>query len=152
MSAKNYRDNVCAVIRRVTDNSVCVFHRKGFHESKGWQFPQGGVDSQKDLISELKRELLEEIGTDAVVVITISPHTYYYNFPENITPRYKNYTGQKQRWILVELQQDESVISFNGIDAEFDAYQWVTPKEAVHQIVGFKKDVYQRALSDLKLL
>ena len=147
-----YRDNVCAVIRRKSDNSVLIFHRKGCPETKGWQFPQGGIDVSKDLIQELKRELLEEIGTDDVSVIAISPGVYAYNFPKGASIRHKGYSGQKQRWVLIELKSDESVISFKNENAEFDAWQWTSPREAVAGVVGFKKDVYQKGLNDLGLL
>jgi len=152
VSAKRYRDNVCAVIRGKSGNSVCLFHRKNFPPDAGWQFPQGGIDTQKDIIDELKRELREEIGTDNISVIALSPHIYYYDFPAGVENKHSGYCGQMQRWVLVELQNDEIEIIFYGDDAEFDAYQWVAPQEAVDRIVPFKKDVYIKALHDFKLL
>ena len=146
-----YRDNVCAVIRRKSDNSVLIFHRKGCPETKGWQFPQGGIDVNKDLIWELKRELLEEIGTDDVAIIAISRRVYTYKFPKGASIKHKGYSGQKQRWVLIELKRDESVISFKNEDAEFDAYQWVSPKRAIVGVVNFKKAVYKQGLKDLGL-
>jgi len=148
-----YRDNVCAVIRKKSDNSVLICHRKGFPKNSGWQFPQGGIDKQKNILEELKRELREEIGTDNVSVITINPHAYQYDFPEDIYIKYGNkYRGQKQRWALITFNADESEINFNNINAEFDAFKWVPPQEALSGIVDFKKKVYQQGLHDLGLL
>lgn len=152
MSPKKYRDSVCAVIRKKTGSSVLIFHRKGSSEHTGWQFPQGGIDIEKDLIEELKRELREEIGTDDISVIKVSRNTYKYNFPEGIPVKHKQYQGQKQRWVLVELNTDENAIHFDDAGAEFDAYQWIPPQKAVIEVIDFKKNVYKKALSDFGLI
>ena len=152
MSIKKYRDNVCAVIRDASGNSVLIFHRKGLPNDTGWQFPQGGIDSKKDLIEELRRELREEIGTDAISVIKISPNIYTYDFPDDLPLKHSQYCGQKQRWVLVELNSGENAIHFNNTDAEFDAYRSISPREAIVEVIDFKKDVYKLALSDLGLI
>jgi putative (di)nucleoside polyphosphate hydrolase len=147
-----YRDNVCAVIRRRTDSSVLFCHRKGFPKESGWQFPQGGIDTRKNLIDELKRELLEEIGTDDIDVLLISPNMYRYNFPEGIDCRHDKYRGQQQRWVLAVLNSEDTEISFMGENAEFDDFEWVSPEDVLERIVDFKKDVYEKALKDLGIL
>jgi len=143
---------VCAVIRRKTDNSVLFCHRKGYSEDEGWQFPQGGIDITKDLIEELKRELLEEIGTDDITVIYISPYRYIYKFSEDCISPIQGYDGQQQQWVLVEFNKDEIEISFIGAEQEFDAYKWVSPEYAYKTIVEFKKEVYYKGLRDLGLI
>ncbi len=148
----SYRNNVCAVIRKKPDNSVLICHRKNYPENEGWQFPQGGIDINLDFISELKRELFEEIGNDDIKIISISTNTYKYDYPAEIQPKYGNYSGQQQRWVLAEFNNDNTHPVFNGEKAEFDDFKWVTPAEALFKIVKFKKDVYQRALSDLGIL
>jgi putative (di)nucleoside polyphosphate hydrolase len=149
---KIYRFNVCAVIRRDSDDSVLFCHRKNASSASGWQFPQGGIDPQKDLIEELKRELREEIGTDCISVCTITSKYYYYDFPDSIA-HVKNgiaYHGQQQRWVYAILESEEN-ISIDDSD-EFDSYRWIKPHEAIALIVDFKKKVYRQALSDLGLL
>ena len=152
MSIKKYRDNVCAVIRYTTGNSVLIFHRKGLPGDTGWQFPQGGVDCKKDLIEELKRELREEIGTDDISVIKVSPYTYTYDFPDDLPHKHNQYCGQKQKWVLVELNSGENAIHFSRTNAEFDAFRSVSPQEAIVEVIDFKRGVYKRALSDLGLI
>ena len=153
MGGKKYRPNVCAVIKRKIDTSILFCHRKGFEPDKGWQFPQGGIDTQKNLIDELKRELLEEIGTNDIVVIRILPKHYYYDFPLDLkNVKYNNYKGQKQKWVFVELQEDNFQLPVQNDTAEFDDYQWIKPYEAIARIVEFKKEVYKQALNDLKLV
>jgi putative (di)nucleoside polyphosphate hydrolase len=149
---KKYRDNVCAVIRKKTDNSVCIFHRKGYPAETGWQFPQGGIDADRDLIEEMKRELKEEIGTDEVTVIRVSAQRYRYDFPSGVSAKYKAYQGQEQTWILVELIDETFPFVFIGDDVEFDLYQWVTPLEAIKRIVDFKKRIYREALKELRVI
>jgi putative (di)nucleoside polyphosphate hydrolase len=152
MKTPLYRDNVCAVIR-APDGSVFVGHRRGFPLDKGWQFPQGGIDPAIDLIDELKRELREEIGNNRIRVVQISPATYVYNYPESILPRKKGYTGQRQRWVLCEFLDSDPVIRMDREEEpEFDGFRWVDPQDALAHCVGFKKEVYERALKDLGLL
>ena len=76
-----YRPNVCIAIKKPGTDVFLLCHRKGFPPEEGWQFPQGGLRGKSDLISEMRRELLEEIGTDSVKVIKVSPRTYSYEFP-----------------------------------------------------------------------
>ena len=151
----SYRENVCAVIR--DGNSVFLCHRLGFDQNLGWQFPQGGIDininSDDDLVLELKRELLEEIGTDNVKIIKISPNRYKYDFPKEVINKFPKYTGQVQRWVLCEFLEHPPNINFNTTShPEFDSFQWVTPKKAVENIVNFKQKVYRNALGNLGLL
>jgi len=152
MNTLIYRDNVCAVIR-AADGRVLVGHRNGFPQEKGWQFPQGGIDPAIDLADELKRELREEIGNDRVKVVAISKETYIYNYPKSILPKKKGFAGQRQRWVLCEFFDNDPIVRLDGeVEPEFDGYRWVSPKEAFALCVGFKKEVYGQALSDLGLL
>lgn len=149
---KKYRSNICAVIRRNSDNSVLFFHRKGMAYSEGWQFPQGGIDCNKDPIEELKRELREEIGTDSITIISMSKRTYRYDFPEDLKSKLSMYQGQEQKWVLAELNPADTVINVHTKDAEFDTYKWVSPLDVIDEIVDFKRDVYRDALSDFDLI
>lgn len=117
---------------------------------EGWQFPQGGRKEDSSLIDDLRRELCEEIGTDSIEVLQISPKTYFYDFPPEAEHK-RRYVGQQQQWVLVRLK-DEKGIHFDHEPREFDRYQWVTPEEALERIVPFKKEVYRNALRDLELL
>ena len=145
------RPNVCVVVKKRGTDEILLCHRRGFLPGEGWQFPQGGIDESIDLVDELKRELREEIGTDAVAVKKFSSRYYSYIFPQKAQSTHPGFTGQRQRWALVELE-DDVPIRFDFQPAEFDAYQWATPAHAVEQIVDFKKEIYREALSDLGLL
>lgn len=146
-----YRDNVCAVLRGVGGSEVLICHRSGFSPEEGWQFPQGGIDRKKDIIDELKRELREEIGVDDISVIRIAPGHYKYDFPPSARKSRPGYSGQTQQWVLAELDR-ECEINLGGKTAEFDDFRWVSPKEAMDRVVGFKREVYKQALRALGLI
>ena len=150
----SYRDNVCAVIGPRAGDSVLICHRIGSPPHEGWQFPQGGIDPEADLIEEMKRELLEEIGTDRVAVERIAPGLYRYEYPGKLLHKKRGHVGQQQRWVYARLLDDPSVICFDATDhpPEFDAWRWAHPAEALELCVPFKKQVYLQALSDLGLI
>jgi putative (di)nucleoside polyphosphate hydrolase len=144
-----YRQNVCIAIRKEGSDLFLVCHRKGFSPDTGWQFPQGGLHEGEDLISEMRRELREEIGTDNVKVVAVAPKKYAYAFPPGVIRRSGNYEGQTQQWVLAEFSGRDSEISFNRKPAEFDAFDWVTAATVLDKIVDFKKDVYFEAMQDM---
>ena len=152
MTEVRFRPNVCIVIKKKGSDLFLICHRKAFPDESGWQFPQGGIDKNADLVSEMKRELREEIGTDDVTVLKISSQPYTYNFPPGIQNHHPGYSGQTQRWVLVELDVEDSKINFSHEPAEFDAFQWVSASYILSKIVDFKKQIYLRAMHDLGLL
>ena len=152
MAEVRYRPNVCIAIKKAGSDKLLVCHRKAFPRELGWQFPQGGIDKNIDLVSEMRRELREEIGTDEVTVKKISSQLYSYNFPPEIHSHHPGFGGQVQQWVLAELNADDLKINFSHEPAEFDAFQWVSAHEVLNKIVDFKKKVYIRALQDLGLL
>jgi putative (di)nucleoside polyphosphate hydrolase len=143
------RQNVCVAVRKTGSDLFLVCHRKGFPPVRGWQFPQGGLHKGEDLISGMKRELLEEIGTDDIEVVAIAPKKYTYAFPPGTARRHGNYTGQTQQWVLAEFSGLDSEIKFDRMPAEFDAFEWVTAATVLDRIVDFKKNVYAEAMQDM---
>ncbi|ERP30957.1 RNA pyrophosphohydrolase [Chitinivibrio alkaliphilus] len=149
----DYRPNVCAVILHpMRDDAVLLCHRKDFLMEQGWQFPQGGYDEDKDLIEEMKRELREEISTDAVEVLQMSAEEYFYAFPSSSHPKRDRYLGQRQRWVLCRFVGQESDISVETKVPEFDEWKWASPHEAARSIVEFKKTNYYAALREFGLI
>ncbi len=146
-----YRPNVCAVILHQDGTRVLFCHRIGFRMDEGWQFPQGGYDPELDLIDEMKRELREEITSDAVEIIKISKVEYPYDFPNRANNR-RGYVGQRQTWVLCQLVGSENAISVHTETAEFDQWLWVKPMDAVNRVVEFKREIYKNALIELGVL
>lgn len=157
MSTQNYnydeyRPNVCAVILDQDGTRVLLCHRISFRLDEGWQFPQGGYDINLDLIDEMRRELREEISSDAVEVIRISESQYFYDFPNRSYQSRGGYRGQRQTWVLCQLVGSDNAINVNTEEAEFDQWIWADPIDAVHRVVDFKRDNYKNALIELGVL
>ncbi len=157
---KRYRPNVCGVLTDDARARVLVFRRTaptiGEHS---WQFPQGGLDEGEAPLDGLLRELKEEIGTRDVEVLAALPRPIRYDFPPDVQdwlaardPEKSVFQGQEQSWFLLRLRGGTEAINFDHQPAEFDAFRWVPPPEAVELVVPFKKDAYRAGLAELGLL
>lgn len=121
----------------------------------GWQFPQGGIKANESLEDALFRELDEEVGlaADEVEVLHQTADWLHYRLPKNFIRYNKDplCIGQKQKWFLLGLEADESRITLSSSgQPEFDDWRWVSYWYPVNQVVEFKRDVYRRALEELK--
>ncbi|MBD3241426.1 MAG: NUDIX domain-containing protein [Chitinivibrionales bacterium] len=152
VAAPQYRKGVCIVLRRQTGTKVLVCHRINSPPDLGWQFPQGGVHDGVPLLDEARRELREEIGTDDVRAVAHTRRVYCYDIPVQSRRPGSPYVGQCHRWVLAYLLADDSAIRFTHEPAEFDAFRWVEPHEALERIVAFKREAYEGALTELGLV
>ena len=144
-----YRANVCMVI---VNQSGQVFWAKRAREN-AWQFPQVGIDAKESTEAALFRELREETGLSgsSVDIIAVTRHWYRYRLPRRMLKnRSSTFVGQKQKWFLLRFKGDEGEfdLDYSG-SPEFDGWQWVSYWYPVSQIVGFKKNVYAKALKEL---
>lgn len=159
-SPPRLRPNVCAVLTDAERQRVLVFHRvDGVVGEHRWQFPQGGVKPGETPEVALRRELREEIGTDAVELLKALPEPIAYLFPPEVLAALRRqdvakarYVGQSQHWFLGLLPAGTDAIHFNHEPREFDAFEWVTPAEALARVVPFKQAAYRRALGAFGLL
>lgn len=146
-----YRANVGIVIMN-DDRQVFIGGRAG---ARGWQFPQGGIRRGERPEDALYRELAEEVGLrqGQVEVIASTQDWLSYRLPpqfvrRNSSPRC---IGQKQRWFLLRLGVEDSVLRFDSTEQppEFDRWRWVEWWDPVHDVIYFKRDVYVQALREL---
>jgi len=157
---KPLRRNVCIVLTDPAEAQVLVFRRVEWRTFPNpWQFPQGGLERDETPEQGLLRELDEEIGTNAVDVLRNAPRPIVYEWPPEIAAtltgdrsKLAKYRGQEQHWFLGRLRNGPSDIHFNNQPAEFDAFEWVTPQEALDRAVPFKRQAYEAGLRALGLL
>jgi putative (di)nucleoside polyphosphate hydrolase len=157
---KPLRRNVCAVIAEGEPPRVLVFRRVEWPTFPNpWQFPQGGLEPGESPEQGLRRELREEIGTNDVEVLLQAPQPVVYEWPPDVMagmavdhPKLARFRGQEQYWFLVRLHSGTDAIRFDHQPAEFDAFAWLTPWQALQRVVEFKRQAYRKGLNLLGLL
>lgn len=143
-----YRKNVGVVV--FNQDKKVLLCKRADSKFAHWQFPQGGIEPQEDVLSAAKRELCEETGLCSVEFVAQTEAPFRYDFPPEILENHKRkgifHAGQDQWWVLFYFAGDEAEIDFctNPQEIEFDAFEWVDMTEAVRRIVEFKKEVYRQ--------
>jgi putative (di)nucleoside polyphosphate hydrolase len=150
---QGYRPNVGIVLCNAR-NDVFWARRAG---RDGWQFPQGGIKSHESAEDALYRELYEEVGLarEHVTVLGRTRDWMHYDIPNDYLRRTPQgvFRGQKQIWFLLRLVGcDDDVCLERANRPEFDAWRWTGYWSVLDHIILFKRDVYQRALTELEPL
>ncbi|WP_019644993.1 RNA pyrophosphohydrolase [Novispirillum itersonii] len=136
----------CAGIMLVNaDNKVFVARRIDTDQD-AWQMPQGGIDSGENPRDAARRELLEEIGTNAADLLAETDDWLYYDLPQDLIGKVwkGRYRGQMQKWFLMRFTGQDHDITLETEHPEFDAWQWVPLADVPRLIVPFKRDIYQQ--------
>lgn len=146
-----FRPNVAIVVMR-EDQRVLWARRTN---SDGWQFPQGGMNTDETPEEAMYRELFEETGLAPghVDILATTPGWLRYRLPR----RYQRHNnrplciGQKQVWFLLRLLADESEIRLDATsEPEFSDYRWVDFWYPPDNVIAFKQRVYNQALKLLE--
>jgi putative (di)nucleoside polyphosphate hydrolase len=145
-----YRPNVGIVLMKPDGR---LFWARRVHRD-GWQFPQGGMNSDETPLEAMYRELREETGLlpEHVEVLGATPGWLRYRLPSRAIRRHDRLVciGQKQVWFLLKLTGDESALQLDLTDKpEFDHWRWVDFWYPVEHVVTFKREVYWSALRHL---
>lgn len=145
---QRYRPNVGVVLfnrrgkaffgRRISDFADFGEDKDAFR----WQFPQGGIDENEDIIDAAFRELKEETGVSSARLLTLTPGWLAYDFPAGYQK--KKWIGQRQKWAAMLFEGADAEINLAADDhQEFDEWRWGEIEEAPHLIVPFKRKVYE---------
>lgn len=115
-----------------------------------WQLPQGGIDAGEDPERAVLRELREEIGTDAAIVLGSIPEWLTYDFPTEVLAKFgARHRGQKQRWFALRFIGDDDMIRLDADPhQEFDAWRWERLAAIPDLAVPFKRHIYERLARD----
>ena len=147
---KIYRPNVAIVVLSAeypTKKDVFIAERTDIRDS--WQFPQGGIDEGESAEQALFRELEEEICTNDVKIIAEFPEWISYDFPSHIAKKMKPFSGQTQRYYLVQLNKGAQ-INLDTEIPEFSNHKFVDFEELFEYIAHFKRPVYEKVLGYFK--
>lgn len=145
-----YRPNVGIVLVR---DDQSVFWARRIHDN-GWQFPQGGINSDETPLEAMYRELQEETGLQPkhVAVLGATPGWLRYQLPRRFRRTHQKplCIGQKQVWYLLQLVGEERCIQLDLCGKpEFDSYRWVDFWYPLDHVIAFKREVYRKALNHL---
>lgn len=121
----------------------------------GWQFPQGGMNTDETPEEAMYRELREETGLvpEHVELLGATPGWLRYRLPRRYQRHYSKplCIGQKQVWFLLRFLADDSVLNLAASrNPEFSDYRWVDFWYPVDNVIRFKRKVYRQALELLE--
>ena len=149
IDADGYRSNVGIIL---CNGAGQLFWARRVGRS-GWQFPQGGIRQDESPEQALFRELHEEVGLKRadVTMLASSQQWLRYNLPKRYQRRHSLplCIGQKQRWFLLRLTGNENGVRFDNTDTpEFDRWTWIDYWRPVDEVIYFKRQVYEQALTE----
>lgn len=147
---QGYRPNVGIIL--CNDLGQVLWARRIGQDA--WQFPQGGIKQGETPENALFRELTEEVGLTAkdVQILGCTRGWLRYRLPKRMVRQGPPpvCVGQKQKWFLLKLTSDESMIDVSASGKpEFDGWDWVSYWFPLGEVVAFKRDVYRRAMTEL---
>lgn len=146
-----YRPNVGIVLMN-SENLVFWAQRAN---NDGWQFPQGGMNTDETPVEAMYRELKEETGLypEHVDLLGSTPGWLRYRLPRRYQRHYSKplCIGQKQVWFLLRFLADDSAFDLENCGhPEFCDYRWVDFWYPAENVIRFKRKVYHKALTLLE--
>ena len=151
--SKPYRK--CVGMMIINNNNEILVGKRIDHPSGFWQMPQGGIDEYENPEEAVWREMMEEIGTNNVILIKISNQWLNYDIPNDTLktlPWGHKYKGQTQKWFAFKFTGKDEDINVGTTNPEFSEWKWINYKNIVDKIVPFKRSVYSKILEEFEEL
>jgi putative (di)nucleoside polyphosphate hydrolase len=151
IDSQGYRANV-GIILCNREGRLLWARRLG---QDSWQFPQGGIKRNETPEEALYRELREEVGLEPehVEILGSTRGWLRYRLPKRFIRFHSKPVciGQKQRWFMLRLVADDEAVRLDMSDKpEFEEWRWVDYWLPLHEIVFFKRRVYEKALREFE--
>ena len=135
------------------DGAVFVGQRLD-NDAPAWQMPQGGIDEGETPLEAALRELGEETGLPegSVTVEAETEDWVTYDLPHELVPRIwkGRFRGQKQKWVLMRFTGSDDQVNIATEHPEFSKWCWLPASDLVANIVPFKREVYERVLTEFQ--
>jgi len=150
LSKLPYRPSVGLMI--LNSNLEVFVGRRIDSKQEAWQMPQGGIDEGELPSESVKREMLEEIGTNKADILAETKQWYNYDLPSYLISKLWNgkYRGQRQKWFLLKFLGNDSEINIENIHPEFIEWKWVKIEDLPQIIVPFKKQLYISVIEEFR--
>ncbi len=143
-----YRPNVGVVLFN-GQGRVWLGRRINSPGPHNWQFPQGGVDRDEDLLQAARRELQEETGVVSTAWLGRTQGWLTYDFPEGYhgAKIARGWRGQKQVWFALRFTGEDAEVNLTAHrHVEFDAWRWAGLDEAIEVVIPFKRASYAQVI------
>ena len=115
-----------------------------------WQFPQGGLELDEEVVSGATRELQEETGIASVKVLGIAKYEKRFEWQNALRPfttsHYKA-RGGHLRTVFFEFTGDESEVKLD--QKELVEHQWVDPSEVLNIMPPIRHEHAAAVLAEL---
>ncbi len=145
LSPPDYRAGVGIVL--VNGRGQVFAGRRRDNRDHPWQMPQGGLQDGETPRQAVLREVREELGTEAVIIVEFRPDWLCYDYPAaDSSKRAKLFRGQRQLWYLLRFQGDDGDIDIGGSNGEFAEWRWSSPGQIIDEAVPFKQPAYRQVM------
>lgn len=146
---------------------ICLFNKQGkvwagrcissgpeiVEPGRDWQFPQGGIEENEDIVEAARRELYEETGVTTITLLHATGQWWSYDFPiyfDDPEHKLNPFRGQKQKWVAFRFEGNDNEISITAdhVDEpqEFLDWKWMSLEEMPTLAMEFKQAQYLRVV------
>ena len=134
------------------ESKIFVGKRIDFPKKDKWQMPQGGVTPGENLLSAMRRELLEETSIKSIKILKEIDEWTEYELPNYLLGKIwkGKFRGQKQKWFITKFTGTDDEINIKTSNPEFMEWKWENLENLPKIIVDFKKNLYEELIIKIK--
>ena len=107
-----------------------------------YKFPQGGLEKEEDIITGIKRELLEELDyhLENQYILEVCNEKIRYSFPPDVHPVFM---GQELSIVKIKHNPKSKI---EPQDDEFSKIFWIKPKDINKYNSKYRSNAYYKAM------